>query len=228
MAQPLQIQGNYKRKEFKGKSYGRRYAETEFYPPIQSMEKHIRACMFIGKLPIRPVDVDMSRAHPCFVVDLLGDLCPQSIVQYVDITKREGILKKCMQATGLGRKVVKPLYNVPFFADDKWKLDFGEKQNGVVMKEPYRSEFNEYAKGCQYARKLFLEAFPWFMDVAKSTCALKKKGNIEGTAFSYLLQTVEDVVLEDVRLYFLSLQNRKRENLYTLQALIFDGLQLIP
>ena len=90
------------------------------------------------------------------------------------------------------------------------------------------SEFNEYAKGCQYARKLFLEAFPWFVDVAKSTCALKKKGNIEGTAFSYLLQTVEDVVLEDVRLYFLSLQNRKRENLYTLQALIFDGLQLIP
>ena len=53
------------------------------------------------------------------------------------------------------------------------------------------------------------------------------KGNVEGTAFSYLLQTVEDVILEDVRLYFLSLQ-RKRENLYILQALIFDGLQLIP
>lgn len=66
------------------------------------------------------------------------------------------------------------------------------------------------------------------MDVAKSTCALKKKGNVEGTAFSYLLQTVEDVVLEDVRLYFLSLQDRKRENLYTLQALIFGELQLIP
>ena len=96
------------------------------------------------------------------------------------------------------------------------------------MKEPYRSQFMEYAKGCQEARKLFLDAFPWFMDVAKSTCALKKKGNVEGTAFSYLLQTVEDVVLEDVRLYFLSLQNRKREFFYTLQALIFDGLQLIP
>lgn len=96
------------------------------------------------------------------------------------------------------------------------------------MKEPYRSEFMEYAKGCQDARKLLLEAFPWFMDVAKSTCALKKKGNVEGTAFSYLLQTVEDVILEDVRRYFLSLQDRKRENLYTLQALIFDGLQLIP
>ena len=96
------------------------------------------------------------------------------------------------------------------------------------MKEPYRSEFNEYAKGCRDARKLFLEAFPWFMEVAKSTCALKKKGNVEGTAFSYLLQTIEDVVLEDVRLYFLSLQDKKRHNLYTLQALIFDGLQLIP
>ena len=81
--------------------------------------------------------------------------------------------------------------------------------NGVwVMKEPYRSEFNEYVKGCQAARKLFLDAFPWFIDIAKSTCALKKKGNVEGTAFSYLLQTIEDVVLEDVRLYFLSLQDK--------------------
>ena len=34
--------------------------------------------------------------------------------------------------------------------------------------------------------------------------------------------------MEDVRLYFLSLQDRKSEKLYTLQALIFDGLQLIP
>ena len=55
------------------------------------------------------------------------------------------------------------------------------------MQEPYRKEFIEYVKGCQDARKLFLEAFLWFMDVAKSTCALKKKGNVKGTAFSYLL-----------------------------------------
>jgi hypothetical protein len=71
------------------------------------------------------------------------------------------------------------------------------------MKQPYRSEFNEYAKGRQDAKKFFLDAFPLFIDVAKSTCALKKKGNVEGTAFSYLLHTIEDVVLEDVRLYFL-------------------------
>ena len=57
---------------------------------------------------------------------------------------------------------------------------------------------------------------------------MKKKGNIVGTALSYLLQTIEDVVLEDVRIYFLSLQDKKREKVYTLQALIFDGLQLIP
>ena len=112
-----------------------------------------------------------------------------------------------MKATGLSRSEVKPLYIVPFFADDKWELQYWEKQNGVVMKEPYHKEFIEYVKGCQDARKLFLEAFPWFMDVAKLTCALKKKGNIEGTAFGYLLQTVEDVVFEDVGLYFLSLQD---------------------
>ena len=125
MTQPLKISVNYKRKEFKGKSYGRRYAETEFYPPIQSMEKNVRACMSIGKLPIRPIDVDMSRAHPCFVVDLLGDLCPPSFFKYV--TEREDILKDCMLATGLSREEVKPLYNVPFFADDTWKLQYWEK-----------------------------------------------------------------------------------------------------
>ena len=73
--------------------------------------------MSIEKLPIRPIDVDMSRAHPCFVVDLLGDLRPPPVVKYV--TDREDILKKCMQATGLSRSEVKPLYNVPFFADDE-------------------------------------------------------------------------------------------------------------
>ena len=36
MTQPLTISVNYKRNEFKGKSYGRRYAETEFYPPSNS------------------------------------------------------------------------------------------------------------------------------------------------------------------------------------------------
>ena len=73
--------------------------------------------MSLGDLTIKPIDVDMSRAHPCFVVDMLGDLCPPAIVQYV--TDREDILKKCMLATGLSREAVKPLYNVPFFADDK-------------------------------------------------------------------------------------------------------------
>ena len=73
-----------------------------------------------------------------------------------------------------------------------------------------------------------MDAFSWFMDVTKSTCSLKKKGDVEGTAFSYLLQTIGDVVLEDVIRYFLSLKNRKLEILYTLQSRIFDGLQLIP
>ena len=123
----------------------------------------LRACMSIGKLQIRPIDVDMSRAHPCFVVDLLGDLCAPPVVKYV--TDREDILKDCMKATGLSRKVVKPLYNVPFFADNKWKLKYWEDQNKVLMKEPYRKEFMAYVKACQEARKLFLDAFPWFMDV---------------------------------------------------------------
>lgn len=92
--------------------------------------------MSIGeKLPIRPIDVDMPRAHPCFVVNLLEDLCPPSVFKYV--TKREKILKKCMSATGLSRDEVKPLYNVPFFAYDKWKLNYWEKQTAAVMKEPY-------------------------------------------------------------------------------------------
>ena len=73
------------------------------------------------------------------------------------------------------------------------------------MKDMYRKDFMQYVKCCQEARKLFLEAFPWFTDVAKSTCSLKKKGNVEGIAFSYLVQTDEDPVLEDVRLYFPSL-----------------------
>ena len=66
------------------------------------------------------------------------------------------------------------------------------------------------------------------MDVAKSTCALKKKGNVEGTVFSYLLQTIEGVILEDVPLYFLSLPDKKSKILYTLQVLVFNGLQPIP
>ena len=69
----------------------------------------------------------------------------------------------------------------------------------------------EYVKGYQEAWKLFLEAFSWLTDVAKSTCNLEKKKHVKGTAFSYLLPTVEDLISEDVRLYFLSLQDRKRE-----------------
>ena len=80
--------------------------------------------MSIGKLPIRPIDVDMSGAHPCFVVDVIGDLFLQSIVQYVTITQREDILKKSMKATGQSCLKVKLLYNVPFFADDKWKFQY--------------------------------------------------------------------------------------------------------
>jgi hypothetical protein len=59
MTQPLTIRVDYKRKSFKGKSYGRRYAETSFYPPIQSMEIRIQACMSIGKLPICHIDINM-------------------------------------------------------------------------------------------------------------------------------------------------------------------------
>ena len=149
-SQPLQVKVQYKRKTFKGTPYGSQYAVTAYYLPIQSMLENVRACMSIGDLPIKPIDVDMSRAHPCFVADLLGDLCPPAIVQYV--TDRKDILKKCMLATGLSREVVKPLYNVPFFADDKWKLQYWEKQHGVTMKEPYRSEFMEYVRACQEAR----------------------------------------------------------------------------
>ena len=134
--------------------------------------------MSIGKLPIRHIDVDMSRAHPCFVVDLLGDLCPQPVLQYA--TQHEGALKKCMQAMGPTCLEVKPLYNVPFFADDSWKLQFWKKQDEIVMKDPYHKKFMEYVKGCQEARTLILKGFPWFMDVAKSTCSLKKKGNEKG------------------------------------------------
>lgn len=173
MTQTLQILVNYKRKSFKGEFYGRRYAETLFCSPLQSMKKHDRAWMSIGKLSIRPSDVNTSRAHSCFVVDLLGDLCSPLVVKY--ITDREDILKKCILATGLSRSEVKPLYNIPFFADDKWKSNYWEKQNGVVMKEPNRKELMEYTKGSQDARKLFLDAFPLFIDIAKSTCALKKK-----------------------------------------------------
>ena len=64
--------------------------------------------------------------------------------------------------------------------------------------------------------------------VAQSTCAIKKKGNVEEMAFGYLLQTVGDVVLENVRIYFLNLQDRKGGKLYAVQALVFDRLQLIP
>ena len=96
------------------------------------------------------------------------------------------------------------------------------------MKEPYRSECMEYIRGYQEARNMFLKAVPWFMKAAQSTCATKKKENVKGTAFSYLLQTVEDVVLEDVRNCFLNLRERKHEKLYIVQALIFDELQLIP
>ena len=57
---------------------------------------------------------------------------------------------------------------------------------------------------------------------------MKKKGNVEGTAFSYQIQTVDDVLLEDIRICFLSLQDWKRKKLYTVQALVFDRSQLIP
>ena len=83
--------------------------------------------MSIGNLTFKPIDVDMSRAHPCFVVDLLGDLCPPAIVHYV--TQREKILKRCMHATGLSRSDVKPLYNIPLSSDNKWQLNFWEKKS---------------------------------------------------------------------------------------------------
>ena len=97
---------------------------TRLFSQWRSTSDHV--CP-IGKFPIRPIDVDMSGAHPCFVVDVIGDLFLQSIVQYVTITQREDILKKCMKATGLSRSEAKPLYNIPFFADDKWKFQYWEK-----------------------------------------------------------------------------------------------------
>ena len=75
------------------------------------MQKKICAAMSVGQ-----VDIDMKCAHPTFVADILGNVCPAPIIEYIHY--REAVLKKCMQATGLSCKVVKPLYNVPFFADE--------------------------------------------------------------------------------------------------------------
>ena len=111
-----------------------------------------------------------------------------------------------MHETGPGRSEVEPLYNVAFFADNAQTLQYCAKQNGIFMKEPYRKKIMRYAKAFRSTRGLFLEAFPLFMDVIKSTCILRKKANIEGTASSYLRQTIEDLVSEDVQIYILLLK----------------------
>ena len=115
--QPVKCLVEYKSKVHKGMPYGRRYAESEFYPPMQCMKREVRAAMSIGQ-----VDVDMKCAHPTFICDILMEECPKAITDYVD--HRDDMLNECMAATGLSRDLVKPLFNVPLYSADDWKLSW--------------------------------------------------------------------------------------------------------
>ena len=84
--QPSAVRVRYKAKVHDGHAYGRRYAETEHYPPLQGMKGEVRAALSLGQ-----VDVDMRAAHPTFLCDLLGTQCPASIREYVQ--NREATLR---------------------------------------------------------------------------------------------------------------------------------------
>ena len=207
--QPRWVKVTYKSKTHGGRTYGRRYAKTASYPPMQAMQKDLRAA-FSGQM----FDADQRVAYPTLVCELLGTKCPEPIINYVD--NREDILKDCMDATGLTRDKVKPLYNIPLFADEQWILPYWETKHKTRIKEPYRTEFLAYMQACRKARSILLNAFPRFIEIAR----YEKKTNIRGSALSYMLGTVEDVVTEDARVFF------NRFPRYDPAVLIFDGLQV--
>ena len=92
--QPPKATVTYRSKTFNGLPYGRRYAETGSHPALQCMQKKTHAAMSVGQ-----VNIDMKCAHPTFVANILGNVCPVPIIEYIHY--QDAVLKKCMQATGL-------------------------------------------------------------------------------------------------------------------------------
>ena len=184
------------------------------------MKKVVREALSMAQ-----IDVDMKNAHPTFICDILEDQCPEAIIHCVD--NRDDMLKDCMAATGLSRDLVKPLFNVTLYSADDWKLSWWERKHKPIT-EPFRSKFMKYTNACHEARRLILDSYPAFVEIAKATCAKKKSTNMTGSTLSHLLQTIEDIALEATRCLFHRTEDHQRQRLYEIAALIFDRLQMRP
>jgi hypothetical protein len=235
----IKVQVEYKYKRTADNTpYARRYAKTVtedggFITTLQGIKREARAAAVV-RFGAR--DGDMKVAHPNILVDLFGDKAGEvvpTVLHY--ITNRTAVVKDQAALFGCSIKQAKQLWNKPLFAHpsqqtlQSWKEDIGftprtRNRNEEGAFQEFDKMFAVFRREVLDARSLFLEAAPLFLAVADEnlvTAPAYKKKNREGSAFSLLLQTVEDVVLETIRTHI-------NTDVFRILSAIFDGCLIMP
>jgi hypothetical protein len=214
----------YTYRVYDGKRLARRYAKgsVKGVTALQHMKSGMRpAC-------VRGVDVDGVKMF----FNLMCDLAENAERDYpcmVEYAQQGGrILGEVQRMYGCTKKVAKLLFNT-IYADredadiiGKWR----KKNRVMACNGQWESGwFATFVANVRACRKELLARWPSFVDAAKWSEAQpeykQKNGsysNITGKAISYLLQSAEDVCIEELRLFY------KSEFNIRIVALMFDGI----
>ena len=186
-----------------GSRYGRRHARRVKGGGVtlQGVKGELRAACVAD---LGAVDCDMAAAHQSFIAGLCGDSVPL-LNQYLD--GRDSMLGAVMRAYGCSRSDAKDaftssMFDAPDWTIQRWKVNKKRGRRIEGVHEGVDAFLVAYNAEVMRARSAILTQLPFYHRVADETAvdAWDHK-NRDGRAFAYLLQSVEDVLLERLRLH---------------------------